>query len=203
LIAASYRDTVVGMARHLLSPAVMRAVAALVFGCTLLILPARARAQDASGASNALGQGFGAQGQLVISGEDFFGFAKENNAGWRLTLQPSVDYFVVNSISAGAVAAFIMGNNSYKEELIGVRGGFNVNVMEHLSAWAKVGIAYDHISLAAPAPSFSTTWLTAYLPIMYHIVPHLFVGVGPYYNLKITGDGNTGYGFSSLVGGWF
>jgi hypothetical protein len=57
--------------------------------------------------------------------------------------------------------------------------------------------------LGTTTVSISTTWITLYVPVMYHITPHLFAGIGPYYNLKIAGDGNTGYGFSSLVGGWF
>jgi hypothetical protein len=195
------------MVRHFLSPVVTKAVAGLVVGCALLVLPAVARAQApaAPGGGGGLGQGFGEAGQLVISGEDFLGFAKENNAGWRMTIQPSVDYFVVPNISVGGVGAFIVGNNSFREQLIGLRAGFNVNVTENLGAWARVGVAYDHQTVPGTTPqrSISTTWLTAYVPITYHIVPHLFVGLGPYYNLKVGGDGNTGYGVSSLIGGWF
>ena len=87
------------MVRHPWSPVVTQAVVGLVVGCALLVLPAVARAQAQPGAS-ALGQGFGERGQLVISGEDFFGFDKVNHAGWRLTLKPAVDYFIMPAVTA-------------------------------------------------------------------------------------------------------
>jgi hypothetical protein len=193
------------MVRHFLSPVVTKAVAASVVGCALLVLPTQARAQDPAPAAaaspampGALGQGFGEQGQLVITGELNTAFDKVNNAGWLFRIQPAADYFFMPSVSAGLVAAFVFGSNDYKEQLIGARAGYNLNVTENLGAWAKAGVAYDHIS-----GGFSTTWLTLDLPILYHIVPHVFVGVGPYYYLKVAGDGNTGYGFHSLVGAWF
>ena len=193
------------MVRHFLSPVVTKAVAASVVGCALLVLPTQARAQDpapapaaASAMPGALGQGFGEQGQLVITGELNTAFDKVNNAGWLFRIQPAADYFFMPSVSAGLVAAFVFGSGDYKEQLIGARAGFNFNVTENLGAWGKAGVAYDHIS-----GGFSTTWLTLDLPILYHIVPHVFVGVGPDYYLKVAGDGNTGYGFHSLVGAWF
>jgi len=200
--------------RHSLSPMVTKAVAGLVVGCALLVLPARADAQTAPPPAPApapsggggLGQGFGDAGQIVITGEDFLGFTKVNNEGWRFVVQPAVDYFVIPSVSAGLVAAFILNGTDDKEELIGARGGYNLNVTENLGAWPKVGIAFDHHSFPGinnTTVSFSTTWVTLNLPILYHILPHLFAGIGPFYNLKIAGDGNTGFGFNSVVGGWF
>jgi hypothetical protein len=204
------------MKRHFLSPVVTKAVAGFVVGCALLVLPARADAQTAPppapppapapSGGGGLGQGFGDAGQFVISGEDFLGFTKVNNEGWRLVVQPAVDYFVIPSVSAGLVAAFILTGTDDKEELIAARGGYNLNVTENLGAWPKVGIAFDHHSFPGinnTTVSLSTTWITLNLPILYHILPHLFAGLGPFYNLKIAGDGNTGFGFSSVVGGWF
>src|SRR5206468_2058241 len=98
LITWRDRDTVSRMVRHRWSPVVTKAVAGFVFGCALLVLPAVARAQAQPG-GGALGQGFGDKGQLVISGEDFLGFNKVNHAGWDLTLQPSVDYFVMPAVT--------------------------------------------------------------------------------------------------------
>jgi hypothetical protein len=202
LLAFRDRDTVVRMTRHFLSPVVTKAVAALVFGCALSLFPTHARAQDPA-AVGALGQGFGAQGQLAISGELAASFDKVNHEGWLFLLQPSADYFVVPSISAGLVASLALGNNSLTRELIGARAGYNLNLTERLGVWGKLGVAYQHSSSGTPSVSTSSTYLTVDVPILYHIAPHLFVGIGPYYYLKVAGDGNTGYGFHSLVGGWF
>jgi len=194
------------MVRHFLSPVVTKAVAASVVGCALLVLPTRAQAQDAAGGG--LGQGFGAQGQLAISAELGAGFDKVTHGGWTAAIKPAGDYFILPAISAGGFAGFSTGNDSYQELLVGARGGFNVNVTSNVGAWAKVGVAYDHAKNPLRNPntttfSTSTTYLTVDVPIMFHIVPHLFVGLGPYYYLKVAGDGNTGYGAHSLVGGWF
>ena len=113
------RDTVLRMVRHFLSPVVTKAVAASVVGCTLLVLPTQARAQDPAPAAapapamaGALGQGFGEQGQLVISGEMNAGFTQVNGAGWVFGVKPAADYFIVPNISIGAALGFAMGTTT-------------------------------------------------------------------------------------------
>lgn len=201
------------MVRHLLSPVVTKAVAGLVVGCALLVLPARVHAQDAPppapvarGGGGGLGQGFGEAGQIAISGEMNAGFDKVNHEGWTLRIQPAGDYFIMPMISVGLTAALILGDHSYLEELIGGRGGFNLNLTENLGIWGKLGFALDHASAKNAADqtvSNTLTFLTVDVPITYHIIPHVFVGLGPYYYLKLSGTGNTGYGAHSFVGGWF
>jgi hypothetical protein len=199
------------MVRHFLSPVVTKAVAASVVGCALLVLPAQARAQDpaapapaaAPAVPGALGQGFGEEGQVVITNEGFLGFNKTNNVGWDFTLKPAADYFFMPSISAGVVAAYYKagGDPGLTTVGIGARAGYNLNVTENLGVWAKAGVTYQHAS--AGDASVSTTWLSLFVPVLYHIIPHLFVGVAPYYNLKIAGDGEHSYGFTYVIGGWF
>jgi hypothetical protein len=92
---------------------VTKAVAGLVVGCALLVLPARADAQTAPAPAPApsggggLGQGFGDAGQIVISGERLPRFSKTNNEGWNSRLQPAADYFVIPAVSAADRAAFM------------------------------------------------------------------------------------------------
>jgi len=204
------------MVRHFLSPVVTKAVAGLVVGCALSMLPARAGAQTpapepapppASASSGALGQGFGEQGQIVISNEGFFGFDRVNRVGYDVVLKPAVDYFIVPAISAGIVAAYVKTTKGGDQTTtgIGLRGGFNFNVTENIGVWGKLGILYqrDSVPTTVGTTSFSTTWISAFVPVMYHIVPHLFVGLAPYYNIKVAGDGNHNYGVSWLIGGWF
>jgi hypothetical protein len=202
------------MVRHFLSPVVTKAVAGLVVGCALSMLPARAGAQapeavpppaPASAPAGALGQGFGEAGQIVISNEGFFGFDRVNRVGYDVVLKPSVDYFIMPAISGGLVAAYVKSTKGTGADVtttgFGLRGGFNFNVTENVGVWGKVGVLYQHDS--AGMATFSTTWISAFVPVMYHIVPHLFVGLAPYYNIKIAGDGNHNYGVSWLIGGWF
>src|SRR5262245_47725719 len=157
------------MKRHLLSPKVARAVAASAVGCALLVVSARAQAQDASGPNNALGQGFGAQGQIVIStetsgGPPFSGFSgahfdKANKGGWIFEIRPAADYFVIPNVSVGAVAGFAIDNAKTKGVEVGGRAGFNFNVNEHLGAWGRAGVNFNHISATGASASFT------YLPV--------------------------------------
>jgi len=196
------------MVRHLLSPVVTKAVAGLVVGCALLVLPARVHAQDtpppapaAHVGAGGLGQGFGEQGQIVISNEGFFGFDKVNHESWSLTLKPAADYFFMPAVSVGLVAAYVQANGDRKSEGIGARAGFNLNLTENIGVWPKAGVTYQHASVGAA--SGSTTWLGVFVPVTYHIIPHVFVALAPYYNVKVAGDGNHSYGVSWVLGAWF
>ena len=189
---------------------VTKAVAASVVGCALLgFVSTQARAQDPAPAATpapamagALGQGFGEQGQFVISGEMNAGFTKVNHAGWVLGVKPAADYFIVPSISIGAALGFAIGNDDAKGFEVGARAGYNLNVTENIGVWPIVGVSYNKVT-GANNSGFSSTYGNLYLPLLYHIVPHVFAGIGPFYNLKIAGDGEHSYGFRSTVGGWF
>jgi hypothetical protein len=200
LIAQRYRDTVFRM-RHSLSLEVTKAVvAAAVVGFALFALPARAQAQAAPPGGGALGQGFGDKGQLALSSEAFIGFDKVNHAGWGLAVKPALDYFILPSISAGLVVSYSKRSGDISGFGVGARAGLNLNVLENLGIWPKVGVIYEH-DTAGPA-SFSTTWISAFVPVMFHPIAHFFIALAPYYNLKVAGDGEHSYGFSTLFGGW-
>jgi hypothetical protein len=188
------------MVRHFLSPVVTKAVAALVVACALTVLPTPARAQDPAAASGALGQGFGDKGQLVISGELTGFFSKTNHAGWTAVIQPAADYFIMPSISVGGAVTLLIGAESRRGFGIGGRAGYNLNVNEHVGAWPVVGVSYAKETGPFAA---SATVAHFYVPILYHVVPRVFIGLGPFYDLKIAGDGNNSYGVRSTVGGWF
>jgi hypothetical protein len=187
------------MVRHFMSPVVTKAVAASVFGCALLLLPARAKAQDAPSAG-ALGQGFGAQGQFVLDGDATAHFDKVNRGPWIFEVRPALDYFVVPNVTIGAVVGFGIDNAKNKGVLVGGRAGFNFNFTEHLSFWGRVGVRYNHVSPDV-GPSRHETDLTVDLPILYHFAPHFFAGLAPYYNVNVSGPDS--YGFGYVVGGWF
>jgi len=201
------------MLRHFLSPVVTKAVAGLVVGCALSTLPARASAQDpapapapppASASSGALGQGFGEQGQIVISGDASAHLDKFNGGGWIFEVRPAVDYFIMPSVTLGAVVGFGIDSDENKGFLAGGRAGYSFNVTENLSLWGRAGLSYNRISspgLANMTVTNSATALNLSLPIMYQIVPHLFAALSPYYNVNFSGGDSLG--FASIIGGWF
>jgi hypothetical protein len=200
------------MVRHFLSPVVTKAVAGLVVGCALSVLPAHAGAQTpeapppapARAPAGALGQGFGEQGQIVISGDASVHFDKFNGGGWIFEVRPAADYFIMPSVTLGAVVGFGIDSDENKGVLVGGRAGYSFNVTENLSLWGRAGLSYNRISSpTTPGMSVtnSATAVNLSLPIMYQIVPHLFAALSPYYNLNLSG--NDSVGFASIIGGWF
>jgi hypothetical protein len=201
------------MMRHFLSHMVTRAVGGLVVCCALLAVTARAHAQPATApppaavpaAGGGLGQGFGEAGQFVISGEANAFFSKTNNVGWTAAITPALDYFIMPSISLGGSVTALVGSGSHTGFGVAARAGYNLNVTEQLGVWPIAGVGYAHESSGSgtASTSLSATVAHFYVPILYHIVPRVFVGLGPFFDLRIAGDGNHTYGVRSTVGGWF
>jgi hypothetical protein len=49
----------------------------------------------------------------------------------------------------------------------------------------------------------TNTWLTIYVPFLFHLAPHFFVGLGPSAQLHLSGGGGNEWGLDSMLGGWF
>jgi hypothetical protein len=161
--------------------------------------PARAERAIGSG-----GSGFGAPGQVVITG-DLEGHLRN---GWQLRLHPALDYFIASNISVGGVAGitYNSGNPSVTTFDLGARAGFNLGINDALTFWPTVGIFFHHTSVGSTAASngssSNSSSLEIFAPFLYHLVPHLFVGAGPIFDLALNGGGNS-YGLQTVVGGWF
>jgi hypothetical protein len=193
------------MMRLSLSHIAKRAGAALTVVGLLTGLSGRASAQDPPPAApmpaGSLGQGFGEAGQVVISAETFTQFNKVNGQGWIFALQPAADYFIIPNVTVGGAIGFAIGSDDYRAFQVAARAGLNFNFSEHISFWGRAGISYGWTSEGGV--SSSNTFANLFVPINYHIVPRVFIGVGPVYNLNISGDASNNYGFASLVGGWW
>jgi hypothetical protein len=191
------------MMRHFFSPVVTKAVAGFVVGCALFVPPAIARAQaPAASGGGPLGQGFGEQGQIVVTGDAAVNYDKVNGAGWFIQVRPAADYFILPSVTLGAVVGYAMDSADRSGFLLGGRAGYNVNITENLGVWARAGISYNNVSqTVAQGGSFSTTAVNLTLPIMYHFAPHFFGALSPYYNLNFSG--NDSLGLATVIGGWF
>ena len=152
------------MVRHFLSPVVTKAVAGLVVGCALSMLPARAGAQTPDGPApppapasaplGALGQGFGEQGQIVISGDASVHFDKFNGgAGSSSSDPPRTTSSCRRSRWARSSASASIATR-YKGVLVG--GGYSFNVTENISLWGRAGLSYNRIS-SPTAPRMTVT----------------------------------------------
>jgi hypothetical protein len=140
---------------------------------------------------------FGAPGSIAISGE----LEGHLHSGWELHLQPAFDYFIATNVSVGGLIGFThdSGNPARNAFDIGVRAGYNLAISEPVTFWPTAGIFIHREFGTAGSTSAS---LNIFAPFLFHLVPHLFVGLGPDFELPLNG-GSTGYGVKTVVGGWF
>ena len=193
----------------------------LLLSLLLASLTSRARAQDtddsAPFANNktsaapfavAPSSGFGAIGQWVLTmrttpDNAFVFFHKgTGNDNWELSLHPAIDYFITGRFSVGGTVgiAYSPRNTGSTWLDIGARGGFNLNITDHIGWWPNVGISARHQNVEHN--SATSTSLNIFAPFLYHLVPHLFVGLGPSFAFQISGGDGSSYGLDFMLGGW-
>ena len=150
--------------------------------------------------ARAQGGAFGAPGEFVITG-DFEGHLVK---GYELRLHPSLDYFIAPNVSVGGVVGltYHSGDPSTTTVDLGARAGYNLGITPQVSFWPMVGIFYSHTSVSNNMGGGSSTVLAINAPFLFHIVPHFFVGAGPFFDLPLDSGGNN-YGLQTVVGGWF
>ena len=155
--------------------------------------PAVAQQRLGNGAS-----AFGATGQVVITGE----LEAHLHNGWQLHLQPSADYFIATNVSIGGLIGFTHNSGPPSSDFfnLGVRAGYNLAISDPVTFWPRIGINVGH---AFGTGGNTSTQLVIFAPFLFHLVPHLFVGAGPDFELPLSGGGGNGYGLQTVVGGWF
>jgi len=216
LIAAVRRDTRLAMLRG------------SILACLLLALPATANAargaddpstEDApfAGRGNKAetpapfaaspSAGFGAIGQWVLSirttGDGgFLSFHKSSPGDWALTLHPAIDYFITGNVSVGGIVGigYSPADAGTTNLDIGARTGFNLTINDNLGLWPNAGLSAHYNNTMHE----STKWteLNVFAPFLYHLVPHLFVGLGPSFALQLSGGSGKVYGVDFMLGGW-
>jgi hypothetical protein len=213
LIVSIQRDTGVGMLRG------------SILACLLLALPSAANArgaddpstEDAPFAGNKTeapapfaaspSAGFGPIGQWVLSlrttGDGGFLFFHNHSPGdWDLSLHPAIDYFITGNVSVGGVVGigYSPADAGTTNLDIGGRAGFNLNANDHIGFWPTAGLSVHYASIMHI--SNTATELDVFVPILYHLVPHFFVGLGPSFSMLLSGGSGKVYGVDFLLGGW-
>jgi hypothetical protein len=143
-----------------------------------------------------------------------------------IALDPSVDYFISPNLSIGGAVLLQHTNeeipnssNSVTATQIGLapRVGYVIPVGPQLSIWPRGGLAYTHTTFSvtgSPDETQSVWALVASAPLLYHPVPHFFLGLGPAVRVDLSSsvsaggtsmDSNktTSLAIESLIGGWF
>jgi len=188
---------------HDTSPrALRRPLALLAAGLLSAILtpaaPAAAQWLEGGGPNAPATATFGGAGQIAISGD----LEAHLRSGWELRIHPAADYFIIHNLSLGGVLGltYTSGEPSTTTVDLGARVGYNLAIAEQIGIWPRVGLFYAHTSRHPDSSSTAVLRLDA--AFLYHLAPHLFVGLGPYFTQDIDGGGH-GYGIDSTVGGWF
>lgn len=152
--------------------------------------------------------GFAAVGQWVLSmrtagdGGGYVFFHKPSGGDWELSLHPSIDYFIASSVSLGATFGYYYSPAATGTTVLslGGRAGFNLNIDDHIGFWPSAGVGVNIDSRMHNTNTSSSFGIFA--PFLYHLVPHLFVGVGPSFSILLSdGNGKT-YGLDFVLGGW-
>ena len=193
---------------------------------TLSVLPGPARAQDGGAAPfapppaappgaatssstfapvPASAVGFGGAGQWVVSmstanasSNSFFVHLSDNSTD--INLHPAVDYFLVPKLSIGGEVGFSHGSGGVTTLEIGARVGYALVIGGPIGFWPTAGVfgGYDtgnHMSNGHAS-------LGIFAPFLLHPAAHFFVGLGPAFNLGLSGGNGTEFGIDFTLGGW-
>jgi len=177
-------------------------------------------------------QTFGGPGTLAISSDmnlGFYGSSISNNGGstWTFVLAPAVDYFIIQGLSLGGQISYSHthastgggttgtgGSTSADVDAFGIgpRIGYNIPINDYLSFWPKVGLIFSDLS--TKGASGNTFDVQLYAPVLLHLAPHFFAGLGPGIQTDLTASASAGgvsapnppkttsYGLYFTIGGW-
>jgi hypothetical protein len=201
-----------------------RAVAALAVCLLSTSMAGRALAEEAppqgSSTPPVLGGSvgyFGEHGEVAISGDMKFNILHQSQTGTSYTsyeVQPALDYFVSTNVSVGGLLGIrkdpLGGSASRTTFAVGGRVGYNVFLSSAVSLWVRGGLNYGHFTdhvVGSPDDTGSYVSLSVYAPVLWHPVPHFFLGAGPFLEQDLyesnSGPKATDFGISSTVGGYF
>jgi hypothetical protein len=152
--------------------------------------------------------GFGATGQWVLSfrttddGGGYLFFHKNSPGDWAISLHPSIDYFITGNVSLGATFGFFYtpAGTGRTTVNLGARAGYNLTINDHIGFWPSAGFGLN-VDNEMHNTTTSTTF-GIFAPFLYHLVPHLFVGVGPSFSVLMSGGSGKTYGIDFVLGGW-
>jgi hypothetical protein len=165
------------------------------------------------------------------------GYSDSRASSTSVNVEPSIDQFILPSLSIG-LSVFVRYSDSTNEAALDasslasggyVRVGANLWLAKSVSFWPVVSLGAWSVSskYSAPRPGYavfvggksipigtstelkdSAVVAELYAPVLFHLAPHFFVGIGPDAFMDLLHDvgpfSNKRYfaGVSSTVGGW-
>jgi hypothetical protein len=169
---------------------------------------------------------FGQQGEVVPLGSLSFSYssvAPDLGSVTTLSLGPTLLWFVADDIALGGSATLVrrtvsQGDSSATISSYGVAptAAYNLRLSPRASLLPQVAVAFGWqeftTSPSGNNPSLSTISLQLFVPILFHPVPHFFLGFGPAFSYDVSaslsdaaGDApkSTTIGAQTILGGWF
>lgn len=189
---------------------------------TLLSVLTLARVGSAQDPTVDTGRGparvFGHASQLALSSDVALLIQRSSQDATTIQFAPAADYFVIDNFSIGGVILldYTQARNVDATRFsIGPRVGYNIPFTDMIGLWPKLGFSYTHtsastdvegrvddveVSVGTSGDHFS---LNLFAPLMFHPVPHFFVGFGPFLDADLSGDNKTTtFGGRLTLGGW-
>jgi hypothetical protein len=167
---------------------------------------------------------FGVKGQVAISSDTGLSLSNTSIDGvdgstTTLILRPAVDYFVIDYLSVGGFLGLEYNSTpggSNTTFSVGPRIGYDIPISEHFTIWPKVGFSFattsqdqDDVELPEGGTvqnddeSNTSIQLNLFAPFMFHPVEHFFIGLGPAFDLDLSGDNKaTTVALRLTLGGW-
>jgi len=177
----------------------------------------------------AAAEAIGAPGQIAISGDFQIAFASVSSSdddaesATRIRVAPAGDYFLIPNLSLGGQVVFDQeSQGDFTDRTIGVavRAGYVIGLGK-VSIWPRAGLTFDNgnadVEFLGISGELSTSTLTlnVFAPLLVHPVDHVFIGLGPAFDLDLVvsqsfNDNDvddpeklTAFGVLSTVGGYF
>ena len=154
---------------------------------------------------------FGSPGQWVVSADLQLSIIHASSGGaTSVLIQPALDYFLAPNFSVGGLISFAHGGAaSIGDNTIGfqVRAGYNLKINDTFSFWPRLGLGYFRgtSTFMGMDQSAYDIPLQIFAPVLWHVAPHLFIGLGPTLttDLAATDSKQTFVGVQSTIGGYF
>jgi hypothetical protein len=137
---------------------------------------------------------FGTANQIFIT-EDFnlnYTHTSMDPGGSRdaLTFTPTLGYFLSNNFAIGGTVGLSWVKDVGTTFSIGPMAGYNIPLSGPLSIFPMVSLTYENISLDN-GPSGYRIPLAINAPVLFHLMPHLSLGLGPFFAIDIAAKDNT------------
>jgi|SRR5579859_1163767 len=165
-------------------------------------------------------------GPMALTPIGFQYYSVNNNlgSGTAFSLAPAIDFFVIDNLSLGGQLLFGLLSSSPSQgqgsttTLFGVAPqlGYDFVLSDSVTFWPKLFFAFSGASTSNNGGSFNSGTLGVYLPFLFHVATHFYLGVGPDLSSQVVTSQSSGnganapnppkvttFGAMATVGGWF